>query len=176
MESWLDGTSAGESEAEAILDCSMAKGCRAFSVIPDRNWNIADEKTKATKVSHLRKVVQLADARHLPLNIGTEMNRLGLPFADDLRGPVLREFAASFHRGAMTLIGHTLCGRFAGFGYLSAAAEAEFPSLERRNHFFAAVGELPPLTSAVAHRLREAGEEKALGMVRESVRAGMWKP
>ena len=175
MESWLDGTSSGESEAEALLECSMAKGCRAFSIIPDRNWNLADEKARALKVAKLRKVVALADARHLPLNVGTEMNRLGLPFADDLRGPVLREFAESFHRGAMVLIGHTLCGRLAGFGYLSAAAEAEFPSFEKRNRFFASVGELPPLTTAVADRLREAGEEKALGMVRESVRARAWK-
>jgi hypothetical protein len=174
MESWLDGTSNGESEAEALLDCSMAKGCRAFSIIPDRNWNIADEKARAIKVEKLRKVVTLADARHLPLNIGTEMNRLGLPFADDLRGPVLREFAASFHRGAMTLIGHTICGRFAGFGYLSAAAEAELSLYEKRNRFFASVGELPPLTSAVADRLRTVGEEKALRIIRESVRAGAW--
>lgn len=175
MESWLDGASDGESEAEALLDCSMAKGCRAFSIIPDRNWNIADEKARASKVEKLRKVVALADARRLPLNIGTEMNKLGLPFADDLRGPVLKEFAASFHRGAMTLIGHTVCGRFAGFGYLSAAAEAEFPSFEQRNRFFASVGGLPAVTSAVAGRLRDAGAEKALGIIRESVRAGGWK-
>ena len=174
MESWLDGTSEGEAEAEALLDCSVSKGCRAFSIIPDRNWNMADEKTRAIKVAKLRKVVALADARHLPLNIGTEMNKQGLPFADDLRGPVLREFAASFRRGAMILIGHTLCGRFAGFGYLSAAAEAEFPSFEKRNRFFASVGELPPVTSAVAGRLREAGPKKAFSMIRESVRAGDW--
>lgn len=174
MESWLDGTSDGESDAEALLECSMAKGCRAFSIIPDRNWNIADEKTKAVKIANLRRSVALADARHLPLNIGTEMNKLGLPFADDLRGPVLREFAASFHRGAMVLIGHTVCGRFAGFGYLSPAAEAEFPSFQKRNEFFASVGKLPAVTTAIADRLRAAGPEKALSAVRASARAGQW--
>lgn len=176
MESWLDGTSDGESDAETLLDCSISKGCRAFSIIPDRNWNIADEKVRAVKIAKLRKVVELAAERHLPLNIGTEMNRLGLPFADDLKGPVLREFAADFHRGAMILIGHTLCGRFGGFGYLSAAAEAEFPSFDKRNRFFASVGALPPLTVAVANRLRQAGAGKALDLIRASARAGSWTP
>jgi len=174
MESWLDGTSDGEAEAEALLECSISKGCRAFSIIPDRNWNIVDEKAKAVKVANLRRSVALADARHMPLNIGTEMNKLGLPFADDLRGPVLREFAASFHRGAMVLIGHTVCGRFGGFGYLSAAAEAEFPSFAKRNAFFASVGMLPAVTSAVAGRLRDAGADRALQTIRESVRTGKW--
>jgi hypothetical protein len=174
MESWLDGTSEGESEAEKLLDCSVAKGCRALNIVPDRNWNIADEKARKIKVANLRRIVTLADARHLPLNIGTEMNRLGLPFADDLRGPVLNEFAASFHRGAMVLVGHTLGGRFADYGYLSSAAEADFKGYPERNQFFAAVGALPPLTLAVADRLRDAGAEKARGIIHAAVRAGRW--
>ena len=87
MESWLDGTSEGEADAESLLDTSVAKGCRVLNIIPDRNWNIADSETKKIKVANLRTIVNLADARNLPICIGTEMNKAGLPFVDDLRGP-----------------------------------------------------------------------------------------
>ncbi|MBT3400152.1 MAG: PHP domain-containing protein [Rhodospirillaceae bacterium] len=174
MESWLDGTSDGERDAEALLDTSVAKGCRALNIVPDRNWNIQCSETKALKVSNLRKIVELADARHLPINIGTEMNKAGLPFVDDLAGPVLSEFAETFHRGAMVLVGHTICGRFSDFGYLSAAAEEGFQTLEKRNAFFASVGALPPLTTPVADALRAAGPERAFNEVNDSVRAGAW--
>jgi len=175
MESWLDGTSDGERDAEKILDTSFAKGCRALNIIPDRNWNIQCSETKAVKVSNLRRIVELADARGLPINIGTEMNKSGLPFVDDLAGPVLKEFAESFHRGAMTLVGHTICGRFADFGYLSAAAEESFQTLEKRNAFFASVGALPPVTTPVADALRAAGPEQAFTMINDAVTDGNWK-
>jgi len=174
MESWLDGTSAGESDAEKLLDTSVAKGCRALNIVPDRNWNFQCLETQAEKVSNLRKIVELADARDMPINIGTEMNKAGLPFVDDLRGPVLSEFAETFHRGAMVLVGHTLCGRFAEFSYLSEAAEQEFREPGKRNAFFAAVGALPPLTTPVADALRAAGSEKAFNEINDSVRAGAW--
>ncbi len=175
MESWLDGTSDGEADAEKLLDCSIDKGCRALNIIPDRNWNIQCLETQAKKVSNLRKIVALADARNLPINIGTEMNKAGLPFVDDLAGPILSEFAETFHRGAMVLVGHTICGRFADFGYLSTAAEESFQTLEKRNAFFAAVGALPPVTTPVADALRMAGVEKAMASINDSVRAGSWK-
>lgn len=174
MESWLDGTSDGERDAEKLIDTSVAKGCRALNIIPDRNWNIQCSETKALKVSNLRKIIELADARNMPINIGTEMNKAGLPFVDDLAGPVLSEFAETFHRGAMVLVGHTLCGRFAEFGYLSEAAEQEFRELGKRNAFFAAVGALPPLTTPVADALCAAGSEKAFNEINDSVRAGAW--
>jgi hypothetical protein len=174
MESWLDGTSAGESNAELLIDTSVAKGCRALNIVPDRNWNIKCPDSKALKVASLRKIVALADARDLPINIGTEMNKAGLPFVDDLSGPVLKEFAKIFHRGAMVLVGHTLCGRFAEFGYLSEAAEQDFHNMKKRNAFFAAVGMLPPLTTRVADALRMAGPGKAFKKINDSVRAGAW--
>jgi hypothetical protein len=174
MESWLDGTSEAEADAEALLETSIEKGCRALNIIPDRNWNIADEKTRAAKVANLRRIVRLADAHDLPINIGTEMNKSGLPFVDDLHGPVLSEFAETFHRGAMTLVGHTLCGRFADFGYLSKAAQQTFPTWEKRNDFFASVGALPPVTRPVADALRAAGTERAFAVINDAVLAQAW--
>ena len=174
MESWLDGTGTGEADAERLIDTSVAKGCRVLNLIPDRNWNIADREIKKMKIANLRTIVELADARNLPLCIGTEMNKAGLPFVDDLRGPVLSEFAETFYRGAMVLVGHTICGRFAEFGYLSQAAEETYKTMEKRNDFFALVGALPPVTVPIAAALRGAGPEKALNKINDSVRAGAW--
>jgi hypothetical protein len=175
MESWLDGTSAGESDAEKLLDTSIAKGCRALNIIPDRNWNIKCPETKALKVANLRKIVALADARDLPINIGTEMNKAGLPFVDDLTGPILKEFAETFHRGAMVLVGHTLCGRFANFGYLGENALQSFSDVKARNQFFAAVGGLPPVTTKIADALRAVGSERAFALINDAVTHESWK-
>jgi PHP domain len=175
MESWLDGTSPGENDAEKLLDTSIAKGCRALNIIPDRNWNIKCPDSKALKVSNLRKIIALADARDLPINIGTEMNKANLPFVDDLTGPILKEFAETFHRGAMILVGHTLCGRFANFGYLGENALQSFPDVKARNHFFAAVGSLPPVTTKIADALRSAGPERAFAMINDAVTTEYWK-
>lgn len=175
MESWLDGTSAGEKDAKALLECSVAKGTQCFSIVPDRNWNIKDAEQKALKVANLRKVVQLCDAMELPINIGTEMNKGGLPFVDDLNGPVLSEFKRSFIRGAQVMVGHAVCARFADFAYVSDAAVSEFKSAKARNDFFAAVGALPPVDLQIAEKMRAAGSAKARAAIFDSVKAGVWK-
>ncbi len=174
MESWLDGTSDGERNAEQLLETSIGKGCEAFNIIPDRNWNIRDPDEKAIKVSNLRRVVDLCEQHHLPINIGTEMNKRGLPFVDDLDGPVLSGFRESFIRGARVLVGHTICGRFAEAGYVSDAAIREFPDRQDRNIFFAAVGALNPVTCRIADRLRDAGPSRAYSMLRDSAARGAW--
>ena len=174
MESWLDGTSAGESDAAALLEQSVAKGARALNIIPDRNWNISDSTVKAVKVANLRRIVGLAETMGLPINIGTEMNRAGLPYVDDLNGPVLREFKGSFCRGAMILVGHTICARFARFSYNGNEAAAEFKNTALKNDFFAAVGSLPPVTRELAEHLRELGPERAYSVIKDAVVARQW--
>lgn len=174
MESWLDGTSDGEKDARALLECSITKGTECFSIVPDRNWNIADPEVKALKVSNLRKVVELCDEMEIPINIGTEMNKGGLPFVDDLNGPVLSEFKASFVRGAQVMVGHAVCTRFGDFAYVSDAAAAKFPERKARNDFFAAVGALPPVDVKVGDALRALGTEAALAAIFDSVAAKKW--
>lgn len=175
MESWLDGTSAGEKDAKSLLECSVAKGTQCFSIVPDRNWNIKDPEQKALKVSNLRKVVELCDAMYLPINIGTEMNKGGLPFVDDLAGPVLSEFKQSFIRGAQVMVGHAVCTRFADFAYVSDAAISEFKTRKDRNEFFAAAGALPPVDVRIAEKLRALGTVKARAAIFDSVKTGSWK-
>ncbi|HCE46257.1 MAG TPA: hypothetical protein DET40_22150 [Lentisphaeria bacterium] len=175
MESWLDGTSAGESNPKELLELSVSKGAAALNLIPDRNWNIKDPEIREKKTSNLREIIKVADSMNLPLNIGTEMNKKGQPFCDDLNGSVLKEFKGTFLRGARTLVGHSILARFADFAYLGSKAENIFGTrIADKNKFFESVGALPPVTKCIADKLRTAGEEKAYSMIYDSFRNEKW--
>ena len=96
MLAWLDGTSAGEAQPEPLLECVRAKGTVAVNIIPERNWNLRDPAARALKTARLHEFVTAAERLDLPLNIGTEMNRDGQPFADDLDKPALKPYAEIF--------------------------------------------------------------------------------
>ena len=164
MAAWRDGTSAGESDPEAWLEALEARGVAAVNVVPEL----------VTDPAHLERVMAEVVRRALPTNVGTEMNADGLPDWDDLHSPELAPWRNAFVTGAEVIVGHTTLARYAGFPYCGAAAEAEFPRRDRRNAFFAAVGRLPPLTSAAARRLAEMGATAALGCVHDAVRHGDW--
>jgi hypothetical protein len=176
MVTWLDGTSQGEADAMAMVTCLRAKGAAAANIIPDRNWNYKDPAVRALKTRKLGEFVEACERLDLPVNIGTEMNRDGLPFADDLAGEALAPHKATFTHGAQVMVGHTLLGRYAGFPYTGAAARAEFgDDLKARNRFFAAVGALPPLTCDIAGKLSGAGVTGALAAIRQAVKKGLWQ-
>jgi len=174
MESWLDGSSEGEKEGRALLELSVSKGAAALNIIPDRNWNIADPEQKAIKTDQLRKIVETAVSMNMPLHIGTEMNKKGLPFVDDLEGAELNPYKEVFLEGARICVGHTLLGRFADFSYVGQNAESEFGKLERRNEFFASVGALPAINVQTGNALREAGIQKSFGLINDSAKQGKW--
>jgi len=137
---WLDGTSAGEQDAEALMDLHVAAGAAALNIIPDRNWNVADAALKATKLERLYEIVRLADARGLPISVGTEMNAPGLKFVDSFDAPELRPVVTSFLRGAWILRGHTVAMLRDGRGYVSDWAAAEFKDVHRKNAYFHDLG------------------------------------
>ncbi len=170
MLTWLDGTSGGEKDGKAMLECLKSKGAAAINIIPDRNWNISNPDTKAIKIAKLNDIVKIANSMELPVNIGTEMNKLGLPFTDDLDCTALKPHKASFIRGARIMVGHTLLLRYAGVSYIGRKAAAEFPNLKAKNDFFAAIGKLPPMDSVQAGKLEEIGAEKALAWFRSSAK------
>jgi hypothetical protein len=173
---WLDGTSAGESDMGAMCDCLMTLGAAAINLIPDRNHNIRDPALRARKVANLGTVVRAARARHLPIIIGTEMNKDGQPFFDDLAAEPLRPYESDFVTGARILVGHTLLARYADFSYTGPAAAGEFGSdTARKNAVFAAVGGLPGLTAAQAKRLEDMGPAKALTALRDAAARGVWE-
>ncbi len=174
MAAWLDGASRGERDPQALLSCLYQKGVVAVNIIPDRNWNFADPAVKAVKVAALNAFVKAADRLHMPINIGTEMNRDGLPFADDLEGAALKPHRALFLQGAHIMVGHTIMARYAERPYGGRAAAEEWAYVPARNAFYAAVGALPPLGRVVADQLRQAGAEKALDRIRGAVKKGVW--
>lgn len=168
---WLDGTRPGEASADALLDLMTAKGCAGVNIIPDRNWNFSDPAKAGKMAANLDAMVKAADARGLPIVIGTEMNKLGLPIVDDLDGPVLSKYRESFLRGADILVGHTLLSRVAAMPYLGGKAADAFPSVKDRNDFFAAVGALPPVTEELFESLLDIGPERAFTRLADAVRA-----
>jgi hypothetical protein len=140
MHTWLDGLSEGEQAIEELLDLAMGKGAAALNIIPDRNWNIADPAVKAKKVAELHKVVRIANERHLPVIVGTELNAYGLPFVDDFDAPEMAPLFETFQKGAFILHAHTVLQSAAGMGYLSSWARHHFDSVAAKNAFFAELG------------------------------------
>lgn len=174
MESWLDGTSEGEKDGKALLELSRSKGAAALNLIPDRNWNIADPEVKALKIVKLKSIIDAAVSMDMPIHIGTEMNKKGLPFADDLNGEDLKPYKEVFMNGARICVGHTVLGRFADFSYVGEESESEYPGVKERNSFFASVGTLPPVNARIAEALRDAGTERSFSLICDSVKKGEW--
>lgn len=140
---WLDGTNPGEDNMDEMLSLLESKGVVAANIIPDRNWNIKDASEKQRKLAKLDEMVQAARKHAMPLCIGTEMNKLGLPFVDNFAAPELQPYIQDFMDGACFLWGHTLLARYAGYGYFSPQVEDAFGKARaRRNKFFQLVGRL----------------------------------
>jgi hypothetical protein len=139
---WLDGTSEGESAIEELLALMIDKGAAAVNIVPDRNWNIADPAVKAVKVRNLYQIVELAQRNDLPLNVGTEMNKVGLKLVDDFDAPELAPVRQAFLDGAYFVYGHTVAQRALGIGYQSEWAQAYLPTRRERNAFYTELGRL----------------------------------
>ena len=137
---WLDGTSPGEQAIDELLDLHVSAGAAALNIIPDRNWNVADPAQKAVKVRNLCDIVARAEARHLPLVVGTEMNAPGLKFVDDFDAPELAPVREAFLRGADILVGHTAAVLAGEAGYVSPEAAERFASVAEKNAHFAERG------------------------------------
>jgi hypothetical protein len=154
---WLDGTSAGEQNEEELLRLLIDKGVVALNIVPDRNWNLADPQEKRLKVRNLYAVVELAAALDLPLNVGTEMNKVGLKLVDDFDAPELAPVGRAFLDGAMFIYGHTAAQRALGLGFQSAWAQSELSTRAERNAFYTALGCRVPPGQAGLERLRGVG-------------------
>ncbi len=175
MATWLDGESEGERDPAIMLECLREKGVAAVNIVPDRNWNIADKTESRRKIGHLHKFVATAETMNMPIYIGTEMNKDGQPFYDDLHGPVLKDFADGFLTGARIMIGQSILSRYADYAYCDPHVAADFNNdRSQQNTFFAAVGALPPLTAAHSAHLTAAGPVNALDRIQTSVRQKTW--
>ncbi len=97
---WLNGLSAGESDPGKLLDLHMRYGAGAVTIIPDRNWNVADAAMRAKLAHELDRFVAAATERKLPILAGTEMNAPGQKLADDFTVPELAKHLKLFIHGA----------------------------------------------------------------------------
>ncbi len=141
---WLDGLSPGEQAIEELMDLLVGKGIVALNIVPDRNWNLPDPAAAERKQRELYKVVALAQALDLPLNVGTEMNSFGQKIVDDFDAPALAPVRDAFMDGAYFIYGHTQLGRSLGIGYQSAWAKSYLPTRRQRNDFYTRAGKLLP--------------------------------
>ena len=163
MVAWLDGTSAGEADPRPLLDCLRAKGCAAVNIIPDRNWNLPAPGEAQLVRRKLGEFVSACEELELPINIGTEMNKRGVPFVDDLSVPALKPFAETFRSGARIMVGHSIMARFGSRG--------DRPC----NDLLEKIGGLAPLTGRESRRLREMGAERAHAALHDSAACGFWR-
>ncbi len=166
---WLDGTTDGEADIEALLGVLASKGVVAMNIVPERNWNIKDPEEKRIKVENLGKAVRAAKAIDFPLCVGTEMNKAGLPFVDNFSAPELAPFAKDFIDGAYFFWGHTFLAKNAGMGYYSPWAEANLDSRKAKNEFYTKAGELAEpkmVRKMAAEKLWDMHNLSAAGVLR----------
>ncbi|MEI6914204.1 MAG: hypothetical protein WCL39_03645 [Armatimonadota bacterium] len=153
---WLDGTNPGEDDMDQMLELLLSKGVSMANITPDRNWNIKDAAEKELKLRKLEEMVRACRKHGLPIIIGTEMNKLGLPFVDNFQTPELQPYIQDFMDGAHFLWGHTLLSRHANSGYFSAGVEDAYgKARQRKNKFFTLVGRLPIPPQSKLEQLRK---------------------
>ena len=139
---WLDGTTDGEKCIEELFEVGISSGAAALNIIPDRNYTPG---VKDQKVQNLYTVVSLAEHRHFPIIVGTEMNAPGNKFVDSFGTEELKPLVPAFLRGAHIAYAHSVLQRQSGLGYLSDWAKKTFASVAAKNEFFEKLGrELPP--------------------------------
>jgi hypothetical protein len=163
---WLDGMSEGERDIEALVDAAMRSGVAAINIIPDRNYKpgVQDEK-----LAHLYEVAELAQQKHLPIVVGTEMNSPGQKFVDDFGSRELAPLAETFLKGAYIVYAHSVLQRQCGLGYSSAWASRVLGDRAGRNEFFEQVGRSltperePVLSGCDAQTSAEEIRKKAAG-------------
>ncbi len=154
---WLDGFSETERDAAGWLSFQVANGAVALNIVPDRNWNVADESLRRQKIARLHEIITLADEFHLPILVGTEMNSFGQKLVDDFDAPALAPYRQHFLDGAYFVVGHTLLQRTLGLGFHSAWAVGHFPERPARNAFFTEVGRRAPAGARGETLLRSLG-------------------
>jgi len=138
---WLDGASAGEKNPGDLLDYMIESGAEAVNIIPDRNWNVADEDARRGKVKKLHAFAAAAEERALPMLVGTECNAHGQRFVDDFSAEEMAPLVAPAYDTAMLMHAHTILAPY-DMGYASAWARRHFEDRKVRNAFYTQAGAL----------------------------------
>lgn len=171
---WLDGTRAGESNPEEQLECLLAKGVAATNIIPDRNWNVKDAGKAKRLITELHRYADVCRRMHIPVLIGTELNKPGQRFVDDFEAAAMKPLHDQFLFGASVMVGHTRFARYADFSYTGGDAANEYSNREKRNQAFAAVGALPPPPSDTRVKLDAMAAASAFSYLHDCARKDEW--
>jgi hypothetical protein len=142
-QTWLDGTSPGERDMDELMGLMMDAGVAAINIIPDRNWNIKDPQTRATKVAFLHDIIRRAIDKDLPIIVGTELNAHGQRYVDDFAAPEMAPLVEPAWDGALILHAHTVLEP-RGLGYTSPWATSNFATAKEKNLFYRKAGKLLP--------------------------------
>jgi hypothetical protein len=118
VHTWLDGTSQGEKD----IDRNYTPGAK-------------DEKT-----DNLYHVIEVAEKRHLPVVVGTEMNSPGQKFVDDYKTEELSPLVSVFLKSAHIFFAHSVLQQKSGLGYTSEWAKNNFNNVVEKNKFFEQLG------------------------------------
>lgn len=142
--SWLYGLSSGEQDTARLFDFCLDEGVETIFFVPDRNWNVPNEEERRVKVERMYRMVEEAKKRHMPIFVGTELNRYGQKFVDDFDSPYLAPLTPYFLWSASLLWGHVVMELQSQRGYSSSWARKHLPDRRVRNEFFARLGEKTP--------------------------------
>jgi len=134
---WLDGTSEGERQIEALLKVAMETGVAVVNIVPDRNYTPG---ARDEKLRNLYEVVDICRRLDLSIIVGTEMNSPGQRFVDDFSTDELGPLLPIFLEGAYIFYAHTVLQQQCALGYVSRWAAKHFPKRRPRNAFFHRVG------------------------------------
>lgn len=156
---WLDGTNDGEADPVELFSFLREKGCVSITMVPDRNWNVAEDE-RALRVANLARAVEAARGLQMPILVGTEMNKPGNKFVDEFDSEALSPHFEEFRRGAHIAWGHTLLKMTAGIGYVGSWAEEQFGSdAAGKNEFFRRIGAAPYPGGDVLARCAQMGTQ-----------------
>jgi hypothetical protein len=136
---WLNGLTEGEKDIERLLDIAMASEVEAINIIPDRNFTPG---VKDEKLTELQRVIAIAQARELPVVVGTEMNSPGQKFVDQFDSAELSPYVPLFMKGAYIVYGHSVMQRRCHLGYKSDWAKMQFKDRGAKNAFYEQIGRL----------------------------------
>lgn len=152
---FLDGLSEGEGHLDELFESLIARGMAGLTVIPDRNWNVADSDERSRKETKLGEAIGLARSLDLPLIIGTEMNKPGQREIDDLSTAALQPYHDDIVRGADFCYGHTVLQRALGAGYQSEWARQYLAERRERVQFFTEVGRVVAPSATTLARISQ---------------------
>ncbi|MEI6157104.1 MAG: hypothetical protein WCP87_01910 [Atribacterota bacterium] len=159
--SWLDGTRSGEANSRELLHFCVEKGVETLFIVPDRNWDLPDEKERTMKLRNLYEIVTEAKKMDFPIFVGTELNKYGQKFVDEFDSPALTPLAPYFLESAWLLWGHSVLER-SSRGYASEWARNQFRTRSERNSFFARIGKTTLAVPEEITRLNTLSTEQLL--------------